>query len=64
MQKVAKERLATFKPRKLTPPGETDLESLEFLHYLMQLKENKFFSDLGLKLMKVKFYFVNQINIR
>merc|ERR1719489_501159 len=52
MQKVAKERLAGVKPLKLTPPGEADLESLEFLHYLMQLKENKMFSDLGLKLMK------------
>jgi len=52
MQKVAKERLTAFKPLKLTPPGEADLESLEFLHYLMQFKENKLFSDLGLKLMK------------
>lgn len=53
MQKVAKERLAVFKPRKLTPPAGPNLESLEFLHYLIELKENSLFSDLGLKLMKV-----------
>jgi len=52
MQKVAKERLAVFKPLKLTPPSEPDLESIEFLHHLIRVKENKFFSDLGLKLMQ------------
>ena len=57
MQKVAKERLAVFKPAKMTPPGPADLESLPYLHYLMQLRENKLFSDLGMKLMKVKLSF-------
>lgn len=52
MQKVAKERLAVFKPRKMVPPSEPDLESLRFLHYLIEAKENKLFSDLGLKLLK------------
>merc|ERR1712168_1122540 len=52
MQKVAKERLAVFKPRKLTPPVGPNLESLEFLHYLVEMRENSLFSDLGLKLMK------------
>jgi len=52
MQKVAKERLAVFKPTKMTPPGPADLESLPYLHYLMQMRENKLFSDLGMKLMK------------
>merc|ERR1712042_161293 len=52
MQKVAKERLAVFKPRKLTPPVGPNLESLEFLHYLIEMRESSLFSDLGLKLMK------------
>lgn len=52
MQKVAKERLAVFKPQKLESPSEPDLESLEYLHYLICNKENKLFSELGLKLMK------------
>ena len=55
MQKVAKERLAVFKPQKLESPSEPDLESLEYLHYLICNKENKLFSELGLKLMKVSF---------
>merc|ERR1719423_335381 len=52
MQKVAKERLAVFKPTKLTPPGPADLESLSYLHYLLRFRENKLFGDLGMKLMK------------
>jgi len=52
MQKVAKERLAAFKPAKLTAPCDPTLESTDYLHYLMLLKENKMFTDLGMKLHK------------
>merc|ERR1712168_248609 len=52
MQKVAKERLAVFKPAKLVAPSEANLESIEYLHYLMRKKEDTLFSELGMKLMK------------
>ncbi|XP_002128280.2 uncharacterized protein LOC100181154 [Ciona intestinalis] len=49
MQKVAKERLAKFKPIKIAVENE-DLSSVAFLHYLMVSRENLKFFELGMKL--------------
>ena len=51
MQKVAKERLAVFKPSKLQEPA-ADLHSLEYLHYLLKKREEVLFTQLGTKMMK------------
>ena len=50
MQKVAKERLSLFKPAKLEEPTNKDVNSLEYLHYLIQLREQFMFKSLGKKL--------------
>ncbi|XP_013413582.1 acyl-coenzyme A oxidase 2, peroxisomal [Lingula anatina] len=52
MQKVAKEALAKFKPAKLSPPGSEDLSNTNYLHYLMQKRENTMFLTLGLKMQQ------------
>ena len=51
MQKVAKERLTSFKPKRLDSPSE-DLHSLEYLHYLLGNREQMLFMTLGGKLMQ------------
>ena len=53
MQKVAKERLGAFKPSRLKSQVKPDLESLEFLHSVMVMRENHLFGELGHKLVKV-----------
>jgi len=50
MQKVAKERLAAFRPTKLTPPA-TDLHCLDYLHYLVAQREQVLFKQLGKAMM-------------
>lgn len=52
MQKVAKERLSTFKPRSLKEPMQRDLQSTEYLHYLLQKREDLLFIELGTKMQK------------
>ncbi|ESO87713.1 hypothetical protein LOTGIDRAFT_127454 [Lottia gigantea] len=51
MQKVAKERLSVFKPRKLEAPKE-DLSSFEYLQYLLNQREQVLFGTLGKKMME------------
>merc|ERR1712142_1235551 len=51
MQKVAKERLAMFKPKQLTPVAE-DLNDDAFLHYLLEARELQNFMELAMKLMQ------------
>jgi len=51
MQKVAKERLAVFKPSK-PEPFEVDLSDPASLHKLLVARENLTFGALGMKLMK------------
>lgn len=51
MQKVAKERLTSFKPKRLQSPQE-DLHSLDYLHYLLENREQMLFMTLGGKLMQ------------
>lgn len=51
MQKVAKERLAVFKPLKVNDNLPADPASLEYLHDLMKRRENLLFTALGKKLM-------------
>jgi len=52
MQKVAKERLAMFKPQKVQLPQKADFNNISFLHDLLLVKENTNFTELGGKLMK------------
>ncbi len=49
MQKVAKERLAVFKPRTLQEPSPRDLKNADYLHYLLQKREDMLFIELGTK---------------
>lgn len=51
MQKVAKERLSTFKTQAPDEEPKADLECLKFLHYLMQKREDTLFMELGMKMM-------------
>ena len=51
MQKVAKERLTAFRPKKLEAPA-ADLHDLSFLHYLLENREQMMFMALGGKLMQ------------
>merc|ERR1712142_984321 len=51
MQKVAKERLAAFKPSKLEAPQHADMQSIEYPHYLLQKREQVLFAELGKKMM-------------
>ncbi|KAK7065415.1 acyl-Coenzyme A oxidase [Halocaridina rubra] len=51
MQKVAKERLAAFKPLKVNEQLPADPSSIEYLHDLMNRRENVLFKMLGKKLM-------------
>lgn len=49
MQKVAKERLAVFKPHKIEDQAE-DLSSIDYLHHLLLKRENTMFMSLGQKM--------------
>ena len=51
MNKVAKEQLTLFKPRKVDVP-EFDLKSNAFLHSLMEQNEQRCFMALGKLMMK------------
>jgi len=51
MQKVAKERLATYRPKKLKPVAE-DLNNDDYLNFLLEARDLHCFSELGMKLMK------------
>ncbi len=51
MQKVAKERLTAFRPKNLEAPTE-DVESLDYLHYLLEYREQLLYMTLGGKLMQ------------
>ena len=51
MQKVAKERLTVFKPAKV-PKLPEDLTNLDYLHNMLQHRENTLFMTLGKKMMK------------
>ena len=50
MQKVAKERLAVFKPQTLGQSKDVDLKNVESLHFLLQKREDLLFMQLGKKL--------------
>ena len=50
MQKVAKERLAVFKPRTLGQSKDVDLKDAGSLHFLLQKREDLLFMSLGKKL--------------
>ena len=52
MQKVAKERMTVFKPSAPKDSPSTDLLSLDYLHYLLQKREDGLFMELGLKMKK------------
>lgn len=52
MQKVAKERLSVFKPTQVKAMGDEDLGSTEFLHNLLEIRENMEFIELGTKLLQ------------
>lgn len=52
MQKVAKERLAMFKPQKVDLPEKANFDDVGYLHNLLLLKENSCFTELGGKLIK------------
>ena len=51
MQKVAKERLAVFKPNKVDESLAEDITSLAYLHNLLLKRENTLFISLGKKMM-------------
>lgn len=51
MQKVAKERLAAFKPLGISPDLPTNPSNIEYMHDLMNRRENLLFKMLGKKLM-------------
>lgn len=50
MQKVAKEKLAIFKPVKIEPVS-ADLNDPKYLRYILNVRENMLFMDLGIKMM-------------
>lgn len=52
MQKVAKERLAVFKPTAPKEAPKADLNDVKFLCYLLQKREDKLFMSLGAGLKK------------
>ena len=54
MQKVATERLMVFKPTEHQVAGddEADLNNQEYLHSLLESRENKLFITLGMKMKK------------
>jgi len=52
MQKVAKERLALFKPSAGEAPSSQDLRSVEYLDYLLKKREDVLFTTLGKRMMK------------
>jgi len=54
MQKVATERLMVFKPTESQVPGgdRADLNNQEYLHSLLESRENKLFISLGMKMKK------------
>ncbi|XP_047469325.1 acyl-coenzyme A oxidase 3, peroxisomal-like [Penaeus chinensis] len=51
MQKVAKERLAAFKPLQMNPDLPENPANIEYLHDLLNRRENQLFMTLGKKLM-------------
>ena len=51
MQKVAKERLSVFKTQAPDDEPAADLNSLDYLHFLMQKREDVLFMELGMKMM-------------
>ena len=51
MNKVAKEQLVLFKPKKVAVP-EFDLSSTEYLHALLEANEQRCFIALGTKMME------------
>ena len=51
MQKVAKERLAKFKPSNIPEPANKDFGSLEYLTYLIDKREEELFKKLGKRMM-------------
>lgn len=51
MQKVAKERLAAFKPLPMNPGLPEDPANIAYLHDLLNRRENQLFMTLGKKLM-------------
>ena len=52
MQKVAKEHLTTFKPSAPSEAPAADLDSCDYLHYLLQKREDLNFIKLGKTMMK------------
>ncbi|KAJ7321467.1 hypothetical protein OS493_034820 [Desmophyllum pertusum] len=54
MQKVATERLMVFKPAKdqVAASDDADLSNQNYLHTLLESRENKLFTALGKKMMK------------
>ena len=50
MQKVTKERLAKFKQLTIQKPDKEDLTDYNYLHYLLQCREDIMFTELGQKL--------------
>lgn len=52
MQKVAKERLAVFKPLTTNPDLTVDTSSISYLHDLLIRRENLLFKNLGKKMMQ------------
>ena len=51
MQKVAKERLAVFKPSNLSAPVQQNFDSMDFLKYLLTKREDSLFTSLGKRMM-------------
>ena len=51
MQKVAKERLTSFRPKSLESPTE-NVSDLSYLHYLLENREQLLFMTLGGKMME------------
>ena len=52
MQKVATERLMVFKPTEQAGSHEADLNNQTYLHSLLESRENKLFTSLGMKMKK------------
>lgn len=52
MQKVAKERLAVFKPSATGDSPKPSLNDQKYLHYLIAKREDFLFSSLGMKMKK------------
>ena len=51
MQKVAKERLGVFQTQAPDKAPEADLDSLDYLHYLLQKREDTLYMSLGMQMM-------------